>query len=38
VAWLDGDEDNRRHWHNACWSKRNNRRPRTERTRNAPRH
>ena len=38
VAWLDGDEDNRRHWHNACWSKRNNRGPRTERTRNAPRY
>ena len=38
VAWLDGDEDNRRHWHNACWSKRNNRRPNTERTRNAPRY
>lgn len=38
VAWLDGEEDNRRHWHNACWSKRNNRGPRTERTRNAPRY
>ena len=38
VAWLDGDEDNRRHWHNACWTKRNNRGPRTERTRNAPRY
>ena len=38
IAWLDGDEDNRRHWHNSCWSKRNNRRPNTERTRNAPRY
>jgi hypothetical protein len=38
VAWLDGNEDNRRHWHNACWTKRNNRGPRTERTRNAPRY
>ena len=38
VAWLDGDEDGRRHWHNTCWSKRNNRRPNTERTRNAPRY
>jgi hypothetical protein len=38
VAWQDGDEDGRRHWHNACWSKRNNRRPNTERTRNAPRY
>jgi hypothetical protein len=37
VAWRDGDEDGRRHWHNACWSKKNNRRPNTERTRNAPR-
>ena len=38
VAWMEGDEDGRRHWHNACWAKRNNRRPnRTERTRNAPR-
>ncbi len=37
VAWMIGDEDNRRHWHNACWAKRNERRPRTERTRNAPR-
>ena len=38
VAWLEGDEDGRRHWHNACWSKRNNRRPNTERTRGAPRY
>ena len=37
VAWMEGDEDGRRHWHNACWAKRNNRRPNTERTRNAPR-
>lgn len=38
VAWLDGDEDGRRHWHTACWTKKNNRRPNTERTRNAPRY
>jgi hypothetical protein len=38
VAWLEGDEDGRRHWHHTCWSKRNNRRPNTERTRNAPRY
>lgn len=38
VAWLDGDEDGRRHWHSACWTKKNNRRPNTERTRNAPRY
>ena len=37
VAWLDGDEEGRRHWNNACWAKRGNRKPRTERTRNAPR-
>lgn len=38
VAWLDGDEDGRRHWHSACWTKKNKRRPNTERTRNAPRY
>ena len=38
VAWLDGDVESRRHWHTPCWSKRNNRRPNTERTRNAPRY
>ncbi len=38
VAWLDGDEGGRRHWHSPCWSKRNQRGPRTERTRNAPRY
>jgi hypothetical protein len=38
VAWLEYDEDGRRHWHTACWAKKNNRGPRTERTRNAPRY
>jgi len=38
VAWLEHDVESRRHWHNACWAKRNNRGPRTERTRNAPRY
>lgn len=38
VAWRDGEEDNRRHWHSACWAKRGDRGPRTERTRNAPRY
>jgi hypothetical protein len=38
VAWRDGDEEGRRHWHNACWDKRGNRKPNTERTRNAPRY
>ena len=37
VAWMFDDEEGRRHWHNACWAKRNNRKPNTERTRNAPR-
>ena len=27
VAWRDGEEDLRRHWHNICWSKRHHRRP-----------
>jgi len=33
VAWLDEEEglhagaDYRRHWHKACWEKKNNRRP-----------
>ena len=37
VAWLEYDEDGRRHWHTACWAKKDKRRPNTERTRNAPR-
>ena len=36
VAWLEYDEDGRRQWHNTCWAKKDNRRPNTERTRNAP--
>ena len=38
VAWLEYDEDGRRHWHTACWAKKDKRRPNTERTRNAPRY
>jgi len=38
VAWRVGDEDDRRHWHRACWEARLRRRVPTERTRNAPRH
>jgi len=38
VAWLDYDQEGRRHWHNICWSKRNLRKPKIERTRNAPRY
>ena len=37
VAWKEYDEDGRRHWHTACWAKKDKRRPNTERTRNAPR-
>jgi hypothetical protein len=38
VAWIEHDVESRRHWHNACWAKRAQRAPRTERTRNAPRY
>jgi hypothetical protein len=45
AAWgADGDRDEdsglgeRRHWHTACWHARHRRGPRTERSRNAPRH
>jgi hypothetical protein len=27
VAWRDGDEGNRRHWHRPCWQARSRRRP-----------
>jgi len=38
VAWLEHDAETRRHWHNICWSKRNKRKPKVERTRSAPRY
>ena len=38
VAWLENDQTGRRHWHNICWSKRNLRKPKVERTRSAPRY
>ena len=38
VAWPIDDIELRRHWHTACWNKRNARRPNVERTRNAPRY
>jgi hypothetical protein len=38
VAWLEHDQDGRRHWHNVCWSKRNLRQSKVERTRNAPKY
>lgn len=38
VAWIDDDLDSRRHWHSACWTKKDQRKPRIERTRNAPKY
>ncbi|MEY3149759.1 MAG: hypothetical protein RL029_1033 [Actinomycetota bacterium] len=38
VAWLEHDVESRRHWHTACWSNRDKRKPKIERTRNAPRY
>jgi hypothetical protein len=38
VAWLEHDAETRRHWHSICWNKRNQRKPKVERTRNAPRY
>lgn len=38
VAWIEHDVESRRHWHTACWNNRENRKPRIERTRNAPRY
>ncbi len=38
VAWVDDDLDNRRHWHSACWQKKDQRKPKTLRSRNAPKY
>jgi len=38
VAWIDDDLESRRHWHTACWNKKDQRKPNTERSRNAPRY
>ena len=38
VAWIEDDVESRRHWHTPCWSARDRRKPRTERTRNAPKY
>jgi hypothetical protein len=38
VAWRIGEEDNRRHWHRACWEARLRRGVRVQRSRNAPRY
>jgi hypothetical protein len=37
VAWIDDNLESRRHWHTSCWGKKDQRRPRIERSRNAPR-
>ena len=37
VAWPEDDIESRRHWHTPCWAKKDKRKPRIERTRNAPR-
>lgn len=38
VAWIEHDVEYRRHWHSACWAKKDKRRPNIERSRNAPRY
>ncbi|MGA0865944.1 MAG: hypothetical protein ACO3YA_04385 [Candidatus Nanopelagicaceae bacterium] len=38
VAWQEHDVETRRHWHTPCWRARGRRKPRIERTRNAPKY
>ncbi|MFN2626407.1 MAG: hypothetical protein ABR520_10040 [Mycobacteriales bacterium] len=38
VAWEEGADDLRRHWHSACWERRAVRQPKVQRSRNAPRY
>jgi hypothetical protein len=38
VAWPEGREDDRRHWHTACWSARDRRGVKVHRSKNAPRY
>jgi hypothetical protein len=38
VAWPEGREDDRRHWHTACWAARDRRGVKVQRSRNAPRY
>ncbi|HZG94366.1 MAG TPA: hypothetical protein VEZ46_06600 [Mycobacteriales bacterium] len=38
AVWREGELDERRHWHTACWHARETRRPRVQRSRDAPRH
>ncbi|MDT7572980.1 MAG: hypothetical protein QOE05_3154 [Actinomycetota bacterium] len=38
VAWPEGQPDDRRHWHTACWSARDRRGVKVQRSKNAPRY
>ncbi len=38
VAWPEEDVELRRHWHTPCWAKKNQRKPRVERGRGAPKY
>jgi hypothetical protein len=38
VAWPEGRENDRRHWHTACWSARDRRGVKVHRSKNAPRY
>jgi hypothetical protein len=38
VAWPEGRPDDRRHWHAACWSARDRRGVKVQRSKNAPRY
>ena len=38
VAWRVGEEDDRRHWHRACWDARWRRGVKVHRAKNAPKH
>ena len=38
VVWPEGREDDRRHWHTACWTARGRRGVKVHRSKNAPRY
>jgi hypothetical protein len=38
VVWPEGREDDRRHWHSACWRARGRRGVKVQRSKNAPRY
>ena len=38
VVWPEGREDDRRHWHTACWRARGRRGVKVHRSKNAPRY